>query len=231
MSVVNARNPKLERGRLLIVIATIVINIAAVSLLTLVPWSDWRTGTALNLIDNSLLIGFVILKRDALLARFLLFGIVVGFTELAADAWLVDYTRTLDYSIGGGPMIWRSPIWMPLAWEVVAVQFAYVGLRLWERFGKTGLLLIGFLGAINIPFYEEMARRIHWWRYAGCRMISFTPWYIILGEFGIALVFALLARRLRRASWRVAVVAGLTGGLSIFACYAVAFLITDRLIS
>ena len=231
MSVVNARNPKLERGRLLVVIATIVINIAAVSLLTLVPWSDWRTGTALNLIDNSLLIGFVILKRDALLARFLLFGIVVGFTELAADAWLVDYTRTLDYSIGGGPMIWRSPVWMPLAWEVVAVQFGYVGLRLWERFGKTGLLLIGLLGAINIPFYEEMARRIHWWRYAGCRMISFTPWYIILGEFGIALVFALLARRLRRGSWRVAVVAGLTGGLSIFACYAVAFLITDRLIS
>ena len=231
MSVVNARNPKLERDRLLIVIATIVINIAAVSLLTLAPWSDWRTGTALNVIDNSLLIGFVILKRDALLARFLLFGIVVGFTELAADAWLVDYTRTLDYSIGGGPMIWRSPVWMPLAWEVVAVQFGYIGLRLWERFGKTGLLLIGLLGAINIPFYEEMARRIHWWRYAGCRMISFTPWYIILGEFGIALVFALLARRVRRGSWRVAVVAGLTGGLSIFACYAVAFLITDRLIS
>jgi hypothetical protein len=231
MSVVNAHEPKLERDRLLIVIATIAINVVAVLLLTLASWSDWRTGTALNLIDNSLLIGFVILKRDPLLARFLLFGIVVGFTELAADAWLVDYTRTLDYSIGGGPMIWRSPVWMPLAWEVVAVQFGYIGLRLWERFGKTGLLLIGLLGAINIPFYEEMARRIHWWQYVGCRMISFTPWYIILGEFGIALVFALLARRVRRGSWRAAIVAGLTGGLSIFACYAVAFLITDRLIS
>jgi hypothetical protein len=57
-----------------------------------------------------------------LLARFLLFGVVVGLTELAADAWLVDYTRTLDYSIGGGPMIWRSPLWMPLAWEVVAFR-------------------------------------------------------------------------------------------------------------
>jgi len=178
-----------------------------------------------------LLIGFVILKRDALLGRSLLFGIVVGFTELAADAWLVDYTRTLDYSIGGGPMIWRSPVWMPLAWEVVAVQFGYVGLRLWERFGNIGLLLIGLLGAINIPFYEEMARRIHWWQYAGCRMISFTPWYIILGEFGIALVFALLAGRVRRGSWRAAVVAGVAGGASIFVCYAAAFLLTDRLIS
>jgi hypothetical protein len=92
------------------------------------------------------------------------------------------------------------------------------------------LLMIGLLGAINIPFYEEMARRIHWWQYSGCRMISFTPWYIILGEFGIALVFALLARTLRRSSWGIAVVSGVAGGLSIFACYAIAFLVTDQLI-
>jgi len=76
-----------------------------------------------------------------------------------------------------------------------------------------------------------MARRIHWWQYSGCRMISYTPWYIILGEFGIAVTFALLARTLRRGSWRVAVVAGVVGGASIFVCYVAAFLITDRLIS
>jgi len=127
----NAADPALERDRLRVVIATIVINVAAVSLLTFAPWSDWRTGAALNILDNCLLVGFALVRRDALLGRFLLFGLLVGFTELAADAWLVDYTRTLDYSIGGGPMIWRSPLWMPLAWEVVAVQFGYVGLRLW----------------------------------------------------------------------------------------------------
>ena len=230
MFLTNTPDRVLERGRLCVVIATIVINVVAVSLLTFAPWSDWRTGAALNFVDNFLLIGFTVVRRDALLARFLLFGVVVGFTELAADAWLVDYTRTLDYSIGGGPMIWRSPLWMPLAWEVVAVQFGYVGLRLWERFGKTGLLMIGLLGAINIPFYEEMARRIHWWQYSRARMISLTPWYIILGEFGIALAFALLARMLRRGSWRDAILAGVIGGASIFVCYGVAFFITDRLI-
>ncbi len=120
----------LERGRLRVVIATVIINVVVVSLLTFAPWSDWRTGVALNIVDNCLLVSFVLAKRDALLARFLLFGLVVGFTELAADAWLVDYTHTLDYSIGGGPMIWRSPFWMPLAWEVLAVQFGYIGLRL-----------------------------------------------------------------------------------------------------
>jgi hypothetical protein len=228
---VNGYDISLERGRLNVVLATIFINVVAVSLLTLAPWSDWRTGAALNIIDNCLLVGFTLVRRDALLGRFLLFGLLVGFTELAADSSLVDYTRTLDYSVGGGPMIWRSPLWMPLAWEVVSVQFGYVGLRLRERFGKIGLLTIGLLGAINIPFYEEMARRIHWWQYNSCRMISFTPWYIVLGEFGIALVLALLARTLRRGSWRQAVVAGIAGGFSIFVCYALAFWITDRLIA
>jgi hypothetical protein len=132
----NAHDISLEHGRLQVVLATIGINVAAVSLLTFAPWSDWRTGAALNVVDNCLLIGFAIVTRDALLARFLVFGAAVGFAELPADAWLVDYTRTLDYSIGGGPMIWRSPMWMPFAWEVVAVQFGYIGLRLWERFGK-----------------------------------------------------------------------------------------------
>jgi hypothetical protein len=225
---VNGYDISLERGRLNVVLATIFINVVAVSLLTLAPWSDWRTGAALNIIDNCLLVGFTLVRRDALLGRFLLFGLSVGFTEFAADSWLVDYTRTLDYSVGGGPMIWRSPLWMPLAWEVVSVQFGYVGLRLRERFGKIGLLMIGLLGAINIPFYEEMARRIHWWQYNGCRMISFTPWYIILGEFGIAIAFALLAQTLRRGSWREA--AGIGGGFSIFVCYALAFWITDRLV-
>ena len=150
----NAYDISLERGRLCVVVATVVINVVAVSLLTFAPWSDWRTGAALNIVDNCLLIGFTLVRRDALLGRFLLFGIVVGFCELPGDAWLVDYTGTLDYSIGGGPMIWRSPLWMLLAWEVVAVQFGYVGLRLWERFGKIGLLMIGLLGAINIPFYR-----------------------------------------------------------------------------
>ena len=229
MSVLSEADRSLERGRLRVVLATIAIDVIAVSLLAFAPWSDWRTGFGLNLVDNALLVGFVLVRRDALLARFLLFGLAVGLTELAADAWLVDYTRTLDYSIGGGPMIWRSPIWMPLAWEVVAVQFSYLGLRLWERFGGIGLLLVALLGAINIPFYEQMARRIHWWQYSGCRMLSFTPYYIIVGEFGIAIALALLARTLRRGAWRTSIFSGIAGGAAIFLCYVLGFALTDGL--
>jgi hypothetical protein len=217
----------LESARLRVVLATVVINVVAVSLLAFAPWSDWRTGLGLNLIDNVLLVIFAVGLRDAFMWRLILFGLVVGFAELPADAWLVGSTHTLDYSVGGGPMIWRSPAWMPFAWEIVAVQFGYIGLRLSEKLGGRGLLLAGLLGAINIPFYEEMARRINWWRYDHCRMISGTPFYIILGEFGIVLALAVLARTLRRGSSLVVFFAGAVGGILIFACYAAAYLITD----
>jgi Domain of unknown function (DUF6989) len=218
---------QLESGRLRVVVATILINVSAVALLTRAPWSDWRSAVALNLLDNTLLLGFVAIRRDWLLARLMVFGLAVGFSELAADAWLVDFTHTLDYSAGGGPMLWRSPLWMPFAWEIVAVQLSYLGLRLWKRYGGLGLLLVGMLGAINIPYYEEMARRIHWWSYSGCRMLSYTPWYIIVGEFGIAIVLTLLAKPLRHRGGIPTIVLGFAGGAGIFICYAIAYATID----
>ena len=219
----------LEPKRLRVVIATIVINVIVVELLTRASWSDWKTGLALNLFDNALLLGFAYLHRDGLLARFMIFGLAAGFVELAADAWLVDYTRTLNYSIGGGPMLWRSPLWMPFAWEIIAVQLGYLGLRLQEHFGKFGLFVIGALGAVNIPYYEEMARRIHWWQYGGCRMISGTPYYIIVGEFLIAVAFALLVKKFRRCDGVAAMTLGAIAGATILIAYAIAYGLTDGL--
>jgi hypothetical protein len=217
----------LERERLYVVVATVVINVVVVALLAFAPWSDWKTGLGLNLLDNLILFSFICLRRDALLGRFILFGLALGFVELAADAWLVDYTRTLDYSIGGGPMLWRSPLWMPFAWEIVAVQFSYIGLRLTELFGGLGLATIGFLGAINIPYYEEMARRINWWQYRNCVMISNTPYYIILGETAIAIALSILARPLRRGGAGTAVFMGVVGGAAILVAYAIAYVVMD----
>jgi hypothetical protein len=55
-----------ERERLVVGIATIVINVVAVSLLTFAPWSDWRTGMALNIINNCLLVGVTAVRPDQL---------------------------------------------------------------------------------------------------------------------------------------------------------------------
>jgi hypothetical protein len=217
-------------GRLLVVLATVALNVVTVALLTLAPWSNWRSAIALNLLDNALLFWFIRTRGDRFLQRLVLYGLAVGFTELAADAWLVDCTHTLDYSPGGGPMLWRSPLWMPFAWEIVVVQFSCLGLWLWQRFGTPGLLAVGLLGAINIPYYEEMARPIHWWQYRGCRMISGTPYYIIAGEFLIAIFLTLLARPIvREPRPGIALALGLAGGLAIFLSYAIGYGLCDSL--
>ena len=102
MIVESAREVSIERGRLRVVLATTAINIVAVSLLVFAPWSNWRTGLALNLVDNCLLVGFALVRRDELLGRFVIFGLAVGITELAAmPGWSIT-RATLDYSVGGG---------------------------------------------------------------------------------------------------------------------------------
>lgn len=212
-----------DSARLKIILTTIVINVVGVTIFSHLSWSNWRTGAALNLLDNFILIGYAVTKRDRLLGHLILFGLILGFVELFADAYLVDTTKTLDYAIGGGPMIWRSPVWMPFAWEIVGVQFGYIGMRMFEAWKIPGLIGAGILGAVNIPFYEEMALKTHWWRYQNCRMLLHTPYYIILGEFLIVLSFALLARGLRNLRFGQTVFLGLMAGISIYICYWAAY--------
>jgi len=75
-----------------------------------------------------------------------------------------------------------------------------------------------------------MARRISWWTYSNCRMLSNTPYYIILGELGIAILHSLLAKRVCEGTWTSSILAGLAGGVGIFVCYALVYGITDGLI-
>ena len=220
-------NPYLERQRLTIVLATIALNVASVLVFARLPGSDWKTGAALNVVNNLLLLIHAFRTRDLMMLRLMFFGLVVGFAELPADALLAAGTRTLNYSIGGGPMIWKSPIWMPIAWEVVTVQFGYIGLRLYEAMGVQGLFICGVLGGINIPFYEEMALRVHWWRYEGCRMLSHTPWYVIAGAFLIAMALGRLATCVRQRSVGRIFVMGLLGGAVIFVSYGAAYFAID----
>ncbi len=134
-----------------------------------------------------------------------------------ADALCVRYTRTLDYSVAHSPCFGLSPFWMPTAWMVVAAQIGYLGNRLMRRVGTGwGMALTALLGAVNIPFYEEMAYHAHWWRYAHCRMLGHTPLYIIVAELIIGLTLGPLAgwAMRRDSTWRDAGLAGLVGGLS-----------------
>jgi hypothetical protein len=205
-----------ERARLRTVLATAALSILTVLVLRDRPWSDGRTALALNGVSIALFLAHVAYYRDAVLARLLLFGLGLGVVELAADALCIRYTRTLDYSVAHSPLLGLSPFWMPTAWMVVAAQLGYLGRGLIARFGTAGgMALTALLGAVNIPFYEEMAYHAHWWRYENCRMLGHTPLYIIVAELLIGLTLGPLAAGAMRAgaTWRDAAAAGLIGGL------------------
>lgn len=178
----------LDTARLRTVLATIALSLLTVVLLRDRPWSDGRTALGLNIASLAVFLAHIFRYRDPVMARLLLFGLCFGVTELGADALCVRYTRTLDYSVAHSFLLGLSPFWMPTAWMVVAAQIGYLGHRLIQRVGTGwGMAGTALLGAVNIPFYEEMAYHAHWWRYAHCRMLGHTPLYIIVAELIIGL--------------------------------------------
>ncbi|MEW5847603.1 MAG: hypothetical protein AB2A00_02275 [Myxococcota bacterium] len=224
-----ASSVDIERTRLITILTTVALAVTGVILFSGWSGSDGRTAAWIGTLNNTILITHTLRHRDGVMARLLLFGVIVGFVELAADAWLVDVTRSLDYSVSNSTMVWRSPWWMIMAWQIVAMQFAYIGLRLYERMGVKGLVLSGLLGAVNIPFYEEMALRLNWWRYRGCAMLSHTPYYIILGELLLVMGFGALARTVRQTSWVNVALAGVAAGVGIFVSYFAAWYVVEAI--
>ena len=208
---------KLEQARLRTVLVTVALSVGTVLVLRDRTWSDGKTALALNLLSIGVFAWHILLHRDKAMARLLLFGLGLGVAELAADALCVRFTRTLDYSVAHSPMLGLSPFWMPTAWMVVAAQIGYLGRRLIARLGMGwGMASTALLGAVNIPFYEEMAYHAHWWQYQNCRRLGHTPLYIIVAELVIGLTLGPLAIRAMHvdATWKIAAQAGLVGGLS-----------------
>lgn len=205
------------RRRLVISLCCIGLLIGSVAVCAQLPFSDWRTGCLVFGLNLVLTVALAFRYRDGALLRLLGFGLAMGICELAADAYLVDIAKTLDYSIdGGGPRLWRSPVYMPFAWQIVAVQFTVIGAALQARWGRIGIVLTGLIGGASIPIYDELARTAHWWSWAHCRMLHNTPYYVIAAYALIAMCFACSAPILRRMgnSWSRAVLLGVANGLA-----------------
>jgi hypothetical protein len=189
---------------------------------SIVGWG-WPTATIISFGMPVVYICHVWRRHDLLLGRILLFGLATGWTELLADRWLVDGTGTLLY-LPGGPFVLRSPLYMPFAWMVVVTQLGYIGWWMGRRWGiPAASLLIALFGAINIPLYEQWARNANWWYYQKTPMLGNTPWYIIGGEFLIALSLPAVISQLERRHWSVSICAGIGQGLWIWVAYGVAF--------
>lgn len=189
---------------------------------SLVGWG-WPTAAIISFGMTLVYISYIWRHHEILLGRIMLFGLATGWTELLADRWLVESTGTLYY-LPGGPFVLCSPIYMPFAWMVVVTQLGYIGWWMGKRWGiPVASLLIALFGAVNIPLYEQWASNANWWYYRNSLMLGNTPWYIIGGEFLIALSLPAVISLVEKKHWSISICAGIGQGLWIWVSYGFAY--------
>ncbi len=217
-------NSSEESKRLRFVLAT--MGIVAIWILTN---SFFETGwvTAAILAFGVLIIDIVYIIRsdDQLLGKFLIFGLSAGALELLADDWLVQQTKTLFYE-RGEPLLIDSPVYMPIAWAVILVQIGYLGYYLYLRRGLLfATITTGIIGGLIIPVYEWAAKGAGWWLYEdpGRMVFNATPYYIILGEFLLALALPGFLVAVQRRQFYWALPLGAAMGIWIWVAYFIGF--------
>jgi hypothetical protein len=162
------------------------------------------------------------------LARLALFGLVVGLLELATDAAGEGFAHSLIYP-AGEPLLWASPLYMPLSWMLVLMQIGYLAWRLRATWSApVAIVLSALWGGLNIPFYEEMAYHAGWWRYAAAPAIGHTPLYVLLFEALIGASLPPLLASLASWRWRDAIWRGVVAGAWIPAAALASWLLLGR---
>ena len=162
--------------------------------------------------------------RDSYLLGWAIFGVAAGFTELIADWWLVNETQSLVYA-PNEPKLVASPVYMPFAWALLMVQIGAIAhwlrncMPVWRA-----ALVTGLIAGVNIPLYESLARNADWWFYQSTPMVWGAPYYIILGEFLLALPLVWFAVILERMGpIRGGLSLGVVQGLVILVAYVIAW--------
>jgi len=131
---------------------------------------------------------YTLMSRDPLMTRLLIFSTIAGILELITDHYLVETINSLVYP-GNEPMIWSSPLYMPLAWANVLMQLGYYGILLskWKNISISSVVM-AIAGGMYIPLYEHLAKDAGWWWYhQNTTMIFNAPLYVILCEGLISL--------------------------------------------
>lgn len=197
---------ELEQRRLSLVLRTIAIALIAQCIAALTA-AGWVSATLVTGLLLGMFAAHTLRHGDALLARILLFGLVVGFGELPADHFGVVVTRTLVYS-PGGPHVWVSPLYMPFGWVVMMTQLGVLALAAAPRLGRARTCVaLAITGGLNIPVHELLAKHADLWHYQNTpALFGVVPHYVILAEALLAFVIPLLLLRLSpRTRWSAVV--------------------------
>jgi hypothetical protein len=184
-------------------------------------WKSAAFNTCLTLVVFGL---YSLRYKKSYLPRWLAFGFAAGVTELAADWWLVNSTKSLVYPVDE-PMLVVSPLYMPLAWTVVLLQGGVIAQWLASRMAPyKAALLSALLCSVNIPLYEHLAKDANWWYYRDTPMVFNAPYYIIVGEFLIGLPLVWMALHLAKRKALVGSLSlGVLQGVVIFIAYVIAW--------
>ncbi len=174
-------------------------------------WSN--VGTITVMLSLYLLVLLFSQQIRPLVGRLLLAGIIAGICELFTDASGQSVAHSLIYS-ASEPMLWASPLYMPLSWMVILTHLGYVSWRLRALLGwRKAALIAGLLGAIQIPVYEELAYYGGWWQYKPTHlMLGHTPLYVLLFEGLIVAALPLLYDSIERRAWFHVALIGLVVG-------------------
>ncbi|MEL6558736.1 MAG: hypothetical protein AAFQ94_11165 [Bacteroidota bacterium] len=172
----------------------------------------------------ALYVGHAIYTKNPLMIRLVIFGAIAGILELPTDDYLVTTIDSLVYP-GNEPMIWSSPLYMPLAWANVLIQLGYYGLLLarWKGIAVASIVL-AIAGGMYIPLYEHLAKDAGWWWYnLNTTMIFNAPVYVILCEalISLSLPLALHLSIDKETKWTFGI--GILEGLWIFISAVIAY--------
>lgn len=200
-----------EQSRIRFIAATIAL-VAASNITGALTHAGPRFAFASTVFTLLVLIAGAAYRRDPVLARWLVLGFVGGCIEISTDAWLVG-TDTLVYP-PNEPMIWYSPLYMPLAWTIILTQLGIVGGWFLQHMSLArATLLCGALGGSMIPVYEDLAKSAGYWYYQNTPMLMNAPYYIIVSEFLLSLPLVWMARVAPTRPWPFSILLGALAGL------------------
>ncbi|MBV8881994.1 MAG: hypothetical protein JO332_18705, partial [Planctomycetaceae bacterium] len=179
----------------------------------------------------------------AIFGRLLPFALVAGLFSIFGDHMLVNWTERAQrvYPDHTGVLL-SSPLYIPLFWTCLIIEFGYTIIRLYGLAAKNGggdlpfygaMLAGGVIAGLWTACTDFWAVKARWWRYDtdGVILGGACALYVVIGTFFIFCAFLPVFRGyLTCAGSRVfaSVRYGLIYGIVIFVSYIVAHMLVEH---